>query len=344
MRAVRPTPTRSPSRPDALLAALLATLEHPGDWVAALTGFLARGGILAFLLPIVVLPTPAGIQVEIAPLLVPFVFGQVSPGLSTLAAIVGGLVVAWLFLGGLVGAWADATLARRVAGAPPDPRPAITFTVVTARLLAHLPLVLALVWGAARIVATTYAELLTPFEVSTPLAIRVIAGAPDAIAAVALAWLLGEAAGGLAVREVVLGGRSALAAAVLGWVGLVGRPIGSVVALVIGTVALVVAVVPAIVAASAAWSQVRVLLYDGGEPAALVLVLAAFVALWLGGLVLAAVATAFRSALWTAEWLRRRGRSVAADRSADASAVGTIGGFGAANPGGWPSSGASGTL
>src|SRR5687767_650785 len=99
----------SPPRPwsGGLVSALLLTLERPTDWAIALAGFLARGGLIAFLLPIVVVPTPAGIQATLAPLLVPVVFGEVSPGLLALLGTLVVATLAWLLVGGFVGAWSE---------------------------------------------------------------------------------------------------------------------------------------------------------------------------------------------------------------------------------------------
>lgn len=336
-----------PSWSDGVVAALLATLERPAAWVLALAGFLARGGIVLFLLAIVTLPTPARLQVEVSPLLVPLVFGQVSPGLVTVAMVIAGMAVAWLLLGGLVGAWTDAILARSLVSVEATSTAAVparvVFSAFLVRLLAHLPLAIALTFGAVRIVTVAYAELLTPFEVTTPLAIRILSGAPEAITAIGLTWWLGEAAGGLAVREVVLAGRGPAAAVVFGWLGLVRRPLGAVRTLLLVTLVVFLAIGPALIASRAAWDRLRVALADRSDGAEVILSLVMLVALWCGGLVLAAVSTAFRSAAWTAEW--GRGPSARA-RSAvgDPLAVGTIGDVNAARPGGWPSSRPSGTL
>ena len=69
---MRPAPRQpSPTQPwpAATVAALLHPLERPESWWVALAGFLARGGLLLFLLPILVLHTPAGVQTELSPLL-----------------------------------------------------------------------------------------------------------------------------------------------------------------------------------------------------------------------------------------------------------------------------------
>ncbi len=334
-----------------LLAALLATLEQPSSWAAALAGFLARGGVLLFLLPIVVLPTPAGLQAELSPLLRPLVFGQPSPGLILLGAAVASVVACAVVAGGLVGAWADVLLIRQAASAlgagtavTPPSRRHVVVSVFVARLLAHLPLAVAMAWGAIRIVEVTYRELVTPFEVVTPLFIRVVSGAPDALAFVALAWWLGEAAGALAAREIVLGGRSTVRAAAGGWGDLLRRPLGSAATLAASTLAIGLAIVPALIASGTAWARLRFALFEALEPQAIGLALVLFIALWLGGLVLGAVAAAARSAMWTAEWLRRARVVAGATAGWVPDRVGTIGDGDGTDRGGWPSSEGSGTL
>jgi hypothetical protein len=322
--------------------ALLATLEQPATWVLSLAGFLARGGLVAVLLPIVVLPTPAGIQNELSPILRPSVLnGEISPALVPLTIVAVSILVAVVLLGNLVGAWADVLVVRRAASAldaaPRDRRGDVT-AALAVRLLAHAPLALALAWGGGAIYDATYAELLTPFEVTSPLVVRVAAAVPAVLVAVLVAWLLGETAGGLAVRELVLARRGVGWAVAAGWLRLVRRPLAAAATFALATVLVVVAVLPGLVAAATAWNRLRGALYDG-RPEDIAVALTLFVGLWLGGLVLAAVATAARSALWTAEWLRQH-PGVAEGRDE----VGTIGGTDGTDRGGWPRSERSGTL
>ena len=337
----------------ATVAALLHPLERPATWWLALAGFLSRGGLVLFALPILVLPTPAGVQTELSPLLIPFLFGGASNGLVAFSATVAALGALALLAGGLIGAWSerlvilDAGDADHGALEPPDRVATVTaqvFVVLTARWLAHVPLLVALVWGGARIVATVYREVTVPFEVVTPLLVRILAGAPDAIAVIGLAWLLGEAAGGLAAREVVLARRGGLGAAVAGWAGLVGRPLASLATLAWTTIAVLVAAGPGLLAAGAAWRWVRATLWDAGDPLAAAGAVGVFVGLWLATLALTGFAAALRSSAWTAEWLRRRGLLAMGDPQPGGWRVGTIGDGEGTRPEGWPSSGASGTL
>lgn len=348
----RPTAPEPASLPwsSAMLVALLATLTTPPAWLVGLAGFLARGGIVLVVLPIVVLPTPAGVANAIGPALVLFYFGQVPLDFLVLVGVAVGLLLLWIVLGGLVGAWADVTLPAMLSAEdelePPFPpllatgRPVVRVFVV--RLLAHVPLALALAWGAVRIVQATYAELTNPLEVVTPLVVRVASDVPDALLVVALAWLVGETAGGLAYRY-RLAGASLAASLRDGYLDIV-RHAGTVLATTLVTLGVLLAtIVPSLVAANVAWSRVRFLLRSGAPPPETFLTVVVFVALWIGGLALIAGVVTWRSHAWSFEWLRhavRRGRVAAPSDGVDM----TIGGAEQPRPGEWPSSGASGRL
>ena len=99
-----------------LVTSLLATLAHPTTWVLALAGFLVRGGIVAFLVPILVLPTPVGLANLAGPTLVEFVFGGFSPTLVVLIAAGVGGVLAWIVFGGFLAATIEVEGIRIVAG------------------------------------------------------------------------------------------------------------------------------------------------------------------------------------------------------------------------------------
>jgi hypothetical protein len=335
-----------------MVAGALTTLARPELWAVALAGFLARGGIVAFLLPIVVLPSPSGVANVIAPSLTSFAFGLVSSSFVEILAAFIALALAWVVLGGLAGAWADVELAR-AASSDEELRPGGGYLVAPGkgtilrafgvRLLAHLPLAVALAWGAVRIVQAAYAELVTPFEVVTPLFIRVLGDVPDAITVIVTLWLLGEAAGGLAVRHVVLGRRSAAASVRDGWLDLVRRPRSSFGTLLATDLAVGLAVVSSALAAGVVWSWVRLAVLGRDGPAEVGAAIGILVAVWLGGLLLTSVAVAWRSVAWTAEWLRVMPRPVA-DEKVGASSLGTFGGTDHARPGGRSSSRSSGTL
>lgn len=334
-----------------MLGGALGALSSPESWPVALAGFLARGGLVLFLVPITVLPTPAGVANVVAPWLVPFVFGQVSVVAVAIIATTLAAALGWVVGGGILGGWADAALVREAAANEelgfgsivPAPRPRAAVHVFALRLVAHAPLALALAWGAARIGQAGYQELVNPVEVVSPLAVRVISAVPDAVALVVLTWLIGEAAGGLAARHYVLGGASTGRSLREGYLDLVRYP-SSFATLVLTTIGLIVTLVPSIVAAGVGWSWARILLLGGALSPEAVAATVLFVVLWLGGLALAAGVAAWRSYAWTAEWLRHRvgagwdaGTVVEHD-------VGTIGGSSSPRPGGWSSTGSSGTV
>lgn len=290
----------------ALLAALLATLDRSAAWPVALAGFLARGGLLLFLLPIVVVPSTPGLAVLVAPTLTPIVFGQLSVGLVMLAVGLASVILLAALGGGLVGAWADLALLRDAADDEEIPvevasSAGLVWRGLAARMVAYLPLAVALAWGARLIVDATYRELILPRELVTPILIRILADVPNAVAVVVVAWLVGEAIGGLAQRRIAATDSTIVAA--LGWsLGfVVRRPIATLAALVASVVVPFVAIAPALAAAAFAWGWLAVALVARAAASEVVLALIVFVSLWSITLVLAAAAATFRSFAWT--WL-----------------------------------------
>jgi hypothetical protein len=302
------TPRRGLSWSTALLAAFLVTLGRPRIWPVALAGFLVRGGIVVLLLPVIVLPTPSGLANLFADAVVDLWWGRVPASIVILA--VGSVVGfgAWVVLGGLAGARIDLELVpEALADEDLDrPLPAAGGPAIWAgflvRIVALLPLVLAVAVGIPRIVDAGYLELILPGELATPIAIRIALAVPGTVAAITLAWVAGEVVGGLAVREIAGGRRSALGAlwAALGIV--VRRPLAVLGTAVVTDLAIVAVMVPSLLAASVAWDRVGFALV--ARPEVVPMAVAAFVALWLGGLVLVAAAVAWRQAAWTFEAFR----------------------------------------
>ena len=291
-----------------LAASLLAVLDRPSTWPLALAAFLIRGGWLLVLAPIVVLPTAVGLANVIAPLLEDVAFGRRTAELIALVALVLGATLAWLIGGGVVAAVAEVEAVRRIAARPDIADGADTPTtdiwgpawrVAALRLIAHIPFAVALVWGAARLATVGYAELTVPSDVTVPAAWRIVAGAPDAVVGIALTWLFGETIGALAARRVVLAredARVALRGAVVRFFRSPTRP--SVLTL-ISTLVLVVVIAVTGLAAGAALDQLRSgFASDDGSVGTTVL-LVVFVSLFAGGLVLVALASAWRIAIWT---------------------------------------------
>ncbi len=339
-----------------LVTSLLATLAHPATWILALAGFLVRGGIIAFLVPILVLPTPVGIANLAGPTVVEFVFGGFSLGLVVLIALGVGGAMAWIVFGGLLAAALEIECIRivardeDVAGSAPAidhvtgvadspetaPVPPHAFDptrqalrILAARMAMLFPLVVVIAWASARTVAVTYAELTLPSDVTMPIVWRIAAAVPDAIVVVILVWLVGEVIGGIAARRIVLEGASiadGLRGAVL---EAIVHPVRSLVLFAVPAAVLLLVLIPAAGAASVAWAGLRAALVDRDTFAA-ILALVVFVALWGGGLVLAGMVAAWRHAAWTVDAVRRGHR--------------TFGGSPTRRPGDWKAVGGSGTL
>jgi hypothetical protein len=226
-------------------------------------------------------------------------------------AVVVGLLL-WLFGGGMVAAAAESELTRRVAGDEdswPAGSPRAGFVtvahpawrVLTVRLIAHLPLLLALSWGAIRIVTATYRELTVPSDVGVPLVLRVAGAAPDALAVLFVAWLLGEVVGAIAARRVILLGErvpTALGAAI---VRLVTKPLRAATFALVPLVPLVFVLVVVGFAGSATWEALRAALSIGSDRLVAIALVLALVALFAGGLLLIGVASAWRASIWTVE-------------------------------------------
>lgn len=300
-----------------LLASLLATLANPSTWILALAGFLVRGGIILVLAPIVVVPSAVGLANLVAPTLTSLVFGGISGEVLTTVVLIVVAVASWLVLGGLAAAAVEAEGVRVIAqdedvaggaGRPGEPtRSGTTMRILLARAVAAGPLVIALATGSIRVVAVAYRELTVPSDVTAPLVLRVVRGAPEAIAWIVLAWILAEIVGALAARRIVLAGDGVIAALGGSVRQIVRSPFNAVVAFIVPLAVLVGVLVPSAVASVASWDTVRATIANDAGPAAVVAWMIVFVGLWVGGLVLIGMACAWRSAVWTLETARTFG-------------------------------------
>ncbi len=289
-------------------SALLAVLVHPRWWLMAMAAFMARGGLLVLLLPVIPLPTTAALANALGPTLVGFVFG--GPSVAFLL-LIGALVLAiavWLLSSGFVGAALDLRLVREVVaddefGIVEPPTHGDSWRALAVRWAAHLPTIVVTVWGAVPLVDAAYAELVHPGDASLPVVVRVLLRVPDVVSALVGAWILGEAVGGLAVRHLAWGtgtGRS-----VLSGLRSIIRP-SALVVLVLTSLILVAALGVGGVAVSEAFEQARFELMDGGTPFAQWLALVLLSASWFGTILLVALAVALRSTAWTYEAARQR--------------------------------------
>jgi hypothetical protein len=336
------------------LAALLAALGRPSWWLLALAGFLVRGGAVLFLLAIVSLPSPLVVSNIVAPLVVPIALGQIDAGTVALIGLGVGSVVIWLIGGGWVAAAIEIVLIRDGREAMAEegltvqsaPRSGglLTSRVMAAHLLAHIPTALVLGIGSVRIASVAYIELTNPFEVATPLVLRVIAGAAAPVSAIVAVWLLGEIVGGLAARRMVLGGAALLGSLRRAVGDLVRRPAGTLVPALGTTLVFAVDLLALLAATAFVWGQVREQLVGPlTEPMTLTVSLLAFGGTWVGALALTGLIDCWRSAAMTFE--SERALVAGAVRTgSDPDQGGTFGASRGRRPGDWSTGDEGGSL
>jgi hypothetical protein len=313
-RAVTAPRARSADRswPERVGAATSVVASMPGSWPVALAGWLARGGVLLLLLPVVVLPTPTGLATTFGPEIAAVVLGYAGVAVVALLVAFAAIGITGLLVGSWIGAASEITLIRWYAAGLGQGASASTgavgrlWRVMAVRLLAHGGTAIAVAWATARLVDATYAELLAPGDLAVPLVVRVVAAAPGAVAAIIVAWLVGEALGAFAARRVVLRGDGLIRALVGGLVDALRHPISTLATFALTALVPAVLVAPALVVASVAWSTAGRELVDGGSPAAILAAVAMFSMVWLAALALGGLGAAWRSALWTAESVRPR--------------------------------------
>ncbi|HKF84647.1 MAG TPA: hypothetical protein VKB30_02610 [Candidatus Limnocylindrales bacterium] len=296
--------------------AVLVTLVRPASWAFGLLGFLAGGGLVLVAWPILVLPTPTGLQNALGNPISSLVFG--APSATLLTILLGGLVAGLTLLGAalLAGAWAEREGIAITLDAAADegivaPAPALDGApgpgrIAVIRLLALAPVAVALLLAWRPVYDVTYRELILPESLATPLPIRVLGEVPWVVIGIAIAWQLGDAAASVGVRRLVIERRPVLVAWLLGWADLVRRPHRVVPTALAGIGVVVLLTVPGLLAAGVGWSRVRQVVLEGGDTTTIAVALLTWVATWLGVLALAGVGSAFRSAAWTLELPRRR--------------------------------------
>jgi hypothetical protein len=291
-----------------LAASLLATLTRPSWWAMALAAFLVRGGVLVLILPIVALPTVAGLANTFGPMVVGLVFAGPSPGFIV---AVGGLavaVLAWLVIGGVVGGALDLALVREAARDEEvddhvQPVGGGPWRALALRVLAHVPTVIVLGLGAVRLVEAGYEELIRPGDPAIPVVLRVAFRIPEIVALLLATWIFGETVGGLAVRHLAWGASIA---------GALGRGLRSLVrpaalaTLILTNATLGAVILGTATAGTIAWDHLRVVLLDGGSATDVRLALVVFSLTWVAGVWLLSLSVAWRSAAWTFELARRQ--------------------------------------
>jgi len=282
-----------------------SSLTQPALWPIALVGFLARGGLVLIVLPIVDLPSLVGLATFVGP-------ASITPTgptnglivrIALTAVILGGLVIA----GTIAGAVAEVALVEAIEpGRPPVPSGsgagALVRRVVAIRLISLLPLAIVFGIGVQRLGEIVYQELTLPTDLVTPMAIQVAGRAPEVVAAILVAWLFGETWAGIATRIAVRRSQGAVRALGAGLFVLVRR-IGTVVFLVVVGSAIGLAVLAAIIwLITWSWSAVREALLGGSGAGAVVAMAGStllFVGCWLAGLTAAGALATWRAVAWT---------------------------------------------
>jgi hypothetical protein len=293
------------------LAALMAALGRPTWWVLALCGFLIRGGIVLFLLAIVILPSPLALSNVLAPIITPVYFGRIDA--TSAIVIIGAVVlaVAWLLAASWFAAATEVVLVRDAhavasdeglpISAVPGTQRRVIVRAAAAHLLALVPFAVVLVGGSVAILEVVYRELVNPSG-SASLVMRVAGGAALPAAAIVGVWVVGELVGGIAARRIVLRGEGVLSAVGHATGDLVLHPVGHLVAplLTIGVLAL--DLVAVLLTVAIIWSDLRDRLARAlDDPLATGLTLVTFVGAWFLALVVTGLIASWRSTAMTFE-------------------------------------------
>jgi hypothetical protein len=293
--------------------------------VVALAGFLLRGGILLLAVPSAVLPSVIGLAGALGVNAFGIDGRPTTSFIELVVAISAGAAI-YLLLATVGGSLVDIWLIE--AASDPDdrsprPEPAApmferALSLAGIRTLCLVPLALALAWAGTRIYGSAYNELTTPSSLGVPLAIRTVLGAADAVAVVAVVWLLEETIGAIAVRRLVLTGCGVWRAIGGALSQLVRRPITSVATVLISYMAsaLVIAAGIAAIATAFDWCRVAARIQQpiplslgigqfsttrDVRPALFLLAALTLAVAWLAASAFAGIASAWRSAALTGE-------------------------------------------
>lgn len=313
---------------------LAATFGLAGSDVPtiALAGFLVRGGLVLLLLPSVVLPSVIGIAGATGAHAFTL-SGDPTPWfVEVLAAVSVGLLV-WLLISALVGSLVDVWLVRsalEIGYYDLDPTlpaagPRLLVRLASIRLICLVPLAIALVWAGGRVYTATYNELITPSNLAVSLPLRVIGDATDAVAVAVATWLACETIGAIAARRLILTGDAVWRAIVGALAQVVRRPIWTLLTVATSVAASAVVAVATFLGTAAAYDWVTVAtrtekpiaetLGIGAftttrdfRPVVFVLAVVALASVWLAGLALSGVTSAWRSAAITHEVTAALGR------------------------------------
>lgn len=293
--------------------------------VVALAGFMVRGGIVLLAIPSAVLPSVIGLAGALG--VNAFgIDGRPTTSFFELVAVVSIALAAYLLLAAIVGSLTDVWLVEAALEpgdtSPGGSRPLPSFeqllNLAGIRAVCLVPLAVALAWAASRIYTSAYNELTTPSNLGVPLVVRTVLGAADAVAVVAVVWLLEETVGALAVRRLLLTGCGVWKAIGGAFNQLLRRPLTSAATVILSYIAsaLVMAAGIVLIATAFDWCRIAVRLKDpvawslgigplsttrDVRPVIFLLAVLALGVAWIAASTLAGVASAWRSAALTGE-------------------------------------------
>ena len=188
--------------------ALRREFASPSGWGNGVAGFLARGGIFLFALPIWVLPTPVGVSLLLGPVDVTGPPRDAGAAILALAGVAGALLLImaaaaavsdlaayWRLLGGGEPAGAEPPAD---ASAPwPVARPGrgdakLIASLILLEGISVLPAAVVSVAVAGRLVAVGREEYFLPGSLDVPFALRVVAGARNEVVALIVCLVLAD--------------------------------------------------------------------------------------------------------------------------------------------------------
>jgi len=312
-------------------AALAMAAGDPASWALALLGFLARGGWLVLVLPLLTIPSPVLLS-----MLFRGEVGAIGRGELRVIAIGVGTLLSLVAIGGVIAsAFSDVALAERFVRDPESEelrrghaartlsrreRRSLAWWVASVQAIALLPIIVSAAFVVDSAVRSVSSELINPSTTQLPLVGRVAPTIAGPVALLVLVVIVAEALSSLASRRLMANawqvlpaghrdGRESLVA--LGALGRVVRtPLRVAGTALAGWLQLGLTLAGVLLGSVLAWGAAREVLVSGrigSDPLALavaLLLVGVFVATWLAGLALVGFTCAVRSGLWTADALR----------------------------------------
>jgi hypothetical protein len=211
--------------PRALGHALAATLSTPQGWLVGAAGFLVRGGILAFAVPVWALPSPVGVSILLGPFAID-ASGFTQEFLARLIALAA-LAAVIVLAGAVVAAICEYDAWERGATTLPparqgqggmdgagvarvDDRPilrhrrvSVVAGLVAIEIVALLPAAVAAWLTAGRLVEVGRVEYLLPSSLDVPYAVRVVNAARTEVAVLAACLIFAELVNAIASRRLL---------------------------------------------------------------------------------------------------------------------------------------------